>query len=294
MVGTEFVNENTSFEPVIIIGAARSGTKFLRDVMAGHQNIAIVPYDVNYVWRSQIADDRSDELTSKDCTDKKAKAIEAQLRKISRLGHNQILVEKTVSNSLRVQYVNAVFPKAKFIHIVRDGRDVTESAMRMWKSPPNWKSIIRKVVTFPISNYSYILWFARNYVSGLIKGRSGGGVWGPRFAGIFEYASENSLASTCAMQWSKSVKKASQELSRVKNSESRVLEIRYEDFVRDERALNKVCEFVGIEDNASVLEYWRNHLKRNGKPRWTSLSEADQRDMITVADEMLREKGYIK
>ena len=36
---------------VIIIGAARSGTKYLRDVLATAPNAARVPYDINYIWR---------------------------------------------------------------------------------------------------------------------------------------------------------------------------------------------------------------------------------------------------
>jgi hypothetical protein len=36
---------------VFVIGAARSGTKFLRDVIGASPYAAVVPYDVNYVWR---------------------------------------------------------------------------------------------------------------------------------------------------------------------------------------------------------------------------------------------------
>src|SRR4051812_20775701 len=42
---------DAAFQPVIVIGAARSGTKLLRDSLATHADVARVPYDVNYVWR---------------------------------------------------------------------------------------------------------------------------------------------------------------------------------------------------------------------------------------------------
>ena len=41
----------TDAAPIILIGAARSGTKFLRDVLASAVGVKSVPYDVNYIWR---------------------------------------------------------------------------------------------------------------------------------------------------------------------------------------------------------------------------------------------------
>ena len=36
---------------IIIIGAARSGTKILRDVLAEASGVGCVPYDIGFVWR---------------------------------------------------------------------------------------------------------------------------------------------------------------------------------------------------------------------------------------------------
>ena len=36
---------------VIVLGAARSGTKMLRDAIAANNGGFKVPYDINYVWR---------------------------------------------------------------------------------------------------------------------------------------------------------------------------------------------------------------------------------------------------
>jgi hypothetical protein len=37
--------------PVIILGAARSGTKYLRDILATAPNAARVTYGINYIRR---------------------------------------------------------------------------------------------------------------------------------------------------------------------------------------------------------------------------------------------------
>ena len=36
--------------PIILLGAARSGTKILRSILGSHPRLSVVPYDINYVW----------------------------------------------------------------------------------------------------------------------------------------------------------------------------------------------------------------------------------------------------
>lgn len=62
-----------------------------------------------------------------------------------------LVVEKNPRNSLRVSYVKKIFPEAKFIHIVRDGRDVACSLVPgcggvEWRhlKPPSWQEYYLK------------------------------------------------------------------------------------------------------------------------------------------------------
>ncbi len=45
------------------------------------------------------------------------------------------LVEKTPVNSFRIGYLDALCPDARFVHIIRDGRDVAASISRGWPPP---------------------------------------------------------------------------------------------------------------------------------------------------------------
>ena len=119
----------TDRAPVIIIGAARSGTKFLRDLFAASDEVACIPYDVNYIWRDSNADHPDDELHVDSLSNDIRLRIERNLRVLSNFQDGQIMVEKTVSNTLRVPFVAAVFPHAHFVHIVRDGCAVTELSL---------------------------------------------------------------------------------------------------------------------------------------------------------------------
>lgn len=45
------------------------------------------------------------------------------------------LLEKTPANALRIPFINALYPNAYFVHIIRDGRDTTASLMARKVAP---------------------------------------------------------------------------------------------------------------------------------------------------------------
>jgi len=67
------------------------------------------------------------------------------------------IVIKNPRNSLRIPFIKKLFPDAKFLHIIRDGRDVTCSLMGNHNSgywahvkPPNWKEWQKKHAKGPL------------------------------------------------------------------------------------------------------------------------------------------------
>ena len=120
--------------PVIIIAAARSGTKMLRAALAASPVFVDFPYDINYVWKYQNYDINHDELTEENLTPTIKKFIRNRFEKLVLKKDSKRVLEKTVSNSLRVDFVRAVFPKCKIIHLYRDGHDVAADARLCWQS----------------------------------------------------------------------------------------------------------------------------------------------------------------
>ena len=134
--------------PVLIIGAGRSGTKYLRSMLAASDEIAAVPYDVGYVWRTGNEDLPHDEISKVGVSERDAAWMRKTLptlaeKKASEMA--RILVEKSVPNSLRVAMLHRVFPNARFLHLVRDGRAVTESALRQWQEPADSGYLLKKL-----------------------------------------------------------------------------------------------------------------------------------------------------
>jgi hypothetical protein len=237
------------FRPIILIGAARSGTKMLRDAIALHPQIDKVPYDINYIWR--LGNERlpHDELTPDMATQEVVSRIRKQFTHYHS-PNKPLLIEKTVGNTLRPLFVDKVFPEALFIHLIRDGRDVVESVYRQWLAPPDWHYITKKAISFPITQaFGYAMRYAKTTLAkALFPKNHKAGTWGPRYVGIDEDVLTKDLLTVCAIQWQRSIEKALDELDQI--NESRVFTIRYEKFVDDPRThLIQLAAFIGVDDS---------------------------------------------
>ncbi len=287
---------NSEPQFVFVIGAARSGTKFLRDTLAAHPDVFAVPYDVNFIWRLGNEGHPHDELAPEQIDARSAQKIRKALRRAAKIpvGHPGMVLEKTVSNTLRVEFVDRVFPHARYIHLVRDGRRVVESAARMWEAPPDPAYLLAKLRVFPLRSVRYGGWFAANLARGAWQRRMGGrsarALWGPRYAGIVEDATRLDTLALAARQWCASVRRARQGLARIEPA--RVHQVRYEALVADEAALGGVCEFLRLADPGPVLERYRATVKRGGQDGWQRLDPAAQAQVVTLLAPQLAALGY--
>lgn len=277
--------------PVFIIGAARSGTRFFRGVLDGSAGFHAVPYDVNYVWRHGNERHPDDALPAAAATPRIARYIRRTLPRLAGMRGDGVLVEKTVSNALRVDFIRAVYPEGRFVHLVRDGRDVAESAMRMWREPPGGRYLLQKLPHLPLADFRYALWYAGNVLRGRLAGRGGVRVWGPRYPGIDDDLARESLPTLCARQWARSVAHAADALERV--SPAQRITLRYEDLLRGDAEVRRLCDFLEVPDTAAVLERHRATLRPPQPARWrTSLSAREQDEVMAAAGPELRRLGY--
>ena len=234
-----------NYQPIILIGAGRSGTKVIRDVIGTHPDIDIVPFDVNYIWKIGQQQDH-DELLPQDLSDKMRCRIISQFSK--QIGKAPILLEKTVSNCLRIPYVLKVFPDAKLIHLTRDGRDVVESVMRQWGEVREVSYFFKKLKTFPIRYaFSYLMDYITNWIKlGLGKQATEDYIWGVRYPGYQEDLRSKSTLEICAIQWRSCVEASLQQLGKL--DKSQWMQIRYEDLMSDpKQSLEKIGQFISVD-----------------------------------------------
>ena len=105
--------QESNFEQIILIGPARSGTKILRDTIATHPKINKIEFDINFIWKRHNEEVQHDSLASEKASPKVVKYIRKYFK--SKAKNADFVIEKTVSNTLRIPFVRKVFPKAKYI-----------------------------------------------------------------------------------------------------------------------------------------------------------------------------------
>jgi len=158
-----------------------------------------------------------------------------------------VVVEKTCANSLRVPFVDAVIPDAKYIFIYRDGIDATGSAKERWTAELDIRYILEKVKFVPKMDLPYYglryLW-ARIYR--LLSREKRLAFWGPALDQMQSLLQKHTLNEVCALQWQRCIDKSEQAFASM--PADKVLRVRYENFVRqplDE--LSRIVKFIGLD-----------------------------------------------
>lgn len=282
-----------SENPIIIIAAARSGTKMLRSALKASPEIVAFPYDINYIWKFGNFQIDHDELTPSDLNENITDYIHRQFFKILKNQKHKKIVEKTVSNSLRVDFVKAVFPGCKIIHLIRDGRDVAESSKRSWKAPLDIKYITKKALSFPIKDArKYLFQYLINNLTRFSYNKNKAKTWGPRFKGIDEAVKKYSLIETCGIQWLRCVKSTLNSLEKLNSEE--YIQVKYEDIVSNPTVeLRKIADFLEIQDFDSMKRFAMREITDKNIGKWKiNLSDEEKELLIPHIRSILIKLNY--
>lgn len=277
---------------VVLIGAARSGTKILRDSLAAASGAGAVPYDIGYVWRCASPDHPDDALDPATLTPGRRRFIANFIDGYA--GSSGWVIEKTVGNALRVLYVAAVLPDAIYVHLVRDGIDVAESTRRQWQESTDYRYLLKKSRHFPLR---MVPSYGRGYVSSRLRRHTGAGrvaTWGARYPGIDDDLRHEDLLTVCARQWQEAVVRASRDLAALGALGATVVDVRYEDLVRyPEQELERVTRLCGLPATEQSIRRAASAIQagRAGEGG-RALNSADRHLLDTEIGWLLANLGY--
>jgi hypothetical protein len=242
--------------PVIIIGAPRSGTNMLRDLLSTLPGHGTWPCDeINTIWRHGNLHHPSDRFTPEMATPPVRDYIRGRFAHVARRYGLATVVEKTCANSLRVGFVDRIFDDARYVFIARDGLDATSSAMKRWTAGAELGYLAKKARWVPLRDLPhYGLRFVRNRIHKLTSDDKRLAFWGPALDGMQELVASRSLPEVCAIQWAACVTTALDDLAAVP-AERKIL-VRYEDLVSaPAEGFARLAGFLGLAptDTASSV-----------------------------------------
>ncbi len=283
-----------NYHPIIIIGAPRSGTNMLRDVLCEFNDVGTWPCDeINYIWRHGNIKETTDEFDAGYVRPEVKRFIRKEFDKFAKKEKLDFLVEKTCANSLRVPFVEEIVPEAKYIFIVRDGVDAVGSATLRWKAKLDIPYILKKVRYVPITDLPY---YAIRYLSSRVyrlfskEGRLS--FWGPKFKGLDQALTQHSLVEVCALQWQRCVDLSEEAFLKI--PEDRVIRVSYEAFVSQPvKELTRILHELNIEhDESSVKRAVSGVTDRSiGKGR-KALNEQQLTEVEKLVAPTLERYGY--
>lgn len=136
MMGTQLITP-----PVVIFGAPRSGTTYVMEILNAHPAVHITNEAKLFIWTHRTLRSLDDPAVSGCHADELRQYLKLELAEVVRNFYRKLWPSASVWGDKYPHYASAgrepllhriveLYPGAKFIHVIRDGRDVVASLLR--------------------------------------------------------------------------------------------------------------------------------------------------------------------
>jgi hypothetical protein len=274
-------------DPVFLIGCSRSGTTVTFETLAASGHFLHFDYELPQFWDGLYGPLNNG--WASEAAGAEHAAPEHRDRALAyfyaRLGSGLVL-DKTCINTLRVGYLHALFPQARFVFIHRDGRDNISSMIDGWR-------LGRTDGSFGLEKFFGPSPVAVSINSGEFK------EWHFFLPPGWRDYNAASLEEVCAFQWI-SANRLALDAAKALPAEQWI-QVRYEDiFERPVEMFRDIFDRLALPFDDDMAARCSNLVARptsivKGKPKqqkWKeSNPEAIERILPTIAP-MMRELGY--
>lgn len=286
-------------EPIIVVGTGRSGSTVFHHLLSRHPNLAWLPGAVcrkfpqkpelqnlfnrglDYPILGRILGDGITpaecypfweyhckgfsaphrDLMASDVTEKTKRRVRAAMSKITTEKRDRLLLK--ITGWPRISFLSEIFERAKFIHVVRDGRAVVNSQLDTyfwdgWRGPENWS-------------------------------------WGELSPARREEWNRygQSFVVLAAIQWKILID--AMESAKTSVSKDSFLELKYEDLCSNPldtfRTVTEFCELKWVAE--FEREIGKHELKNTNDKFKQDLTAHQQRNLEEVLEDYLRRYGYL-
>ncbi len=233
---------------VFIVGCGRSGTTILGTALSKHSKITYLnerrdlwfsAYPESDIWTHKAIERNGKLVLTAENTDAgKSKKLRNLFRMEALKTRKPILIEKLPINNFRLDFINSIFPNAKYIHIYRNGLEVARSIEKQadagkWfgSNDYKWKQLVnisKQNHTHPLSELC-----SGNYEKGLLEWR---------------------FSTEAVVNFLKD------------QPHDKFLEFSYDDLTSDPvSAIQNVLDFIGIDDEPGINNFAEENISRRSK-----------------------------
>jgi hypothetical protein len=245
-------------QPIIVIGAPRSGTTLLAGLLSRHPALCLLN-EPRITWKYGN-ERKSDVLSRCDARPEVNAHIRREFAHAIRAAGKTRMLEKSPSNAVRMGFVDNVFPDCKVVHIMRHGVQSALSIRAFWQKHASGaprRHLVRRAKEIKlrqVPHYSKEL--ARRVLAPWMPRVVKAPLWGVRLPGMHEMLRDLDLLEVCSLQWRWCVEAACQEGR--KWPADRYMECRLEEF--DQSVLERILQFCHLEPSAEVLSAYQERF----------------------------------
>lgn len=300
-------------EPIIIVGAPRSGTSLLLTVLSNSSSLWSQYRETIDIWerfyRFSGKEFKNDVLTKDDLDEKNKKFLIDEFHKhtynnyflgyfareyclnrptlLDFIGQQNLIfkelylkdyriVEKSPKTCFRISFINKLFPDCKFIFLKRDGRTNINSLIEGWKGPDRYK---RKEITdikLNIKNCPETSWKF---------------ILPPEW----ENYKDSSIEEVSAFQWVNSNKAVIESFKEIEDKRKYFL--KYEDLTENpSKTIQDMCKFIDIPFCNNLRKISEklpsvNYVTKPDKDKWKKNIDLIEKVYKNIEPTM-KEMGY--
>ena len=281
--------------PIILLGTHRSGTTWLGSFFSNYPEFAYweEPRSV-WSWGNNYKPD--DVLQAKDARPRVSQHIRRRFARFVEESGKRRLFEKTPSNCLRVPFIRKIYPNAKILHVIRDGRSVFSSAEQLMISGYCRPNVLSRRIGEILVETPFWEWpasFSRLTDITVAKvTKRPMKFWGPRPKGWRDWVRSDSSNVLLAKQWVASINCAMEDTQDMDSQH--YYRVKYEDLVSCPSVTMKaVVDFLEIADAQRLANRFAETVDVTTQKPWTKLlSSSSLQEIRPYLEPTIKQLGY--
>lgn len=259
-------------------------------VLARDSSIAYWP-EPRHVWTWGNSYRSDDELGPGEARPRVIKHIHEAFESFTSEQGKDRFCEKTPSNCLRVPFIHKVFPDARIILVMRDGRSVLRSTAEIQEKGVRRDKFMERALATPLWEWPAYMPRAASSIIRKVTGKPLN-YFGPRPQGWKQWVQQDHQDVVRAKQWATTLSKAVHDVRAL--GEGAYVEYRYEEMMAAPReTMQRIVDYCELPDGPALVDHVAETVDPSRQGKWKDeLDDATLERIRPHMEPTLNSLGY--